>query len=254
MIFILLIILVCSIVLFLVYASSSIQAGIYVKSICSFAPSQGNSAKVEEENEKCLFLSFDDGPDPVQTPKILSVLEKYNIKALFFLIGEKIDKHEDTALSIIRAGHLAGSHSYSHNPYYPIWGYRKIKADLELGQKRIAELLHKSGNAQGTAIASNLFRPPFGVTNPPIARAIKSLGLQSIGWSIRSFDTKYDLSNRRERQKVISRICASLKPGAIILLHDRLECSHILLEELICAIEKEGYKINCKPSAELKLA
>ena len=141
MIHILLIILLCSIVAFLIYASSSIQAGIYVKSICTFAPPQGDSAKGEEESEKSLLLSFDDGPDPVQTPKILSILDKHNIKALFFLVGEKIEKEEDTALSIIRAGHLAGSHSYSHNPYYPIWGYRRIKADLELGQKRIAELL-----------------------------------------------------------------------------------------------------------------
>jgi peptidoglycan-N-acetylglucosamine deacetylase len=83
---------------------------------------------------------------------------------------------------------------------------------------------------------AKLVRPPYGVTNPNIAGAIKNLGLQSIGWSIRSYDTSI-----KDVEKIKQRILSRLKPGAIILLHDRLDYMPELLEELIPEIKKRGY-------------
>ena len=97
----------------------------------------------------------------------------------------------------------------------------------------IAECQQKIKQYQPT---SNLFRPPYGVTNPNIAKALKKMKLQSIGWSIRSYDT-----STPEIEKIIQRILKQLKPNAIILLHDRLDCMPELLEQLIPILKDKGY-------------
>ena len=81
-----------------------------------------------------------------------------------------------------------------------------------------------------------MFRPPYGVTNPNIAKAVKKLGLQSIGWNVRSYDTSI-----KDVEKIKQRVLSQLKPGAIILLHDRLDFMPELLEVLIPAIKEKGY-------------
>ena len=82
-----------------------------------------------------------------------------------------------------------------------------------------------------------MFRPPYGVTNPNIARAIKTLNLQSTGWNVRSYDTSI-----KDVEKIKQRVVSQLKPGAIILLHDRLDFMPELLEVLIPAIKEKGYE------------
>ena len=84
-----------------------------------------------------------------------------------------------------------------------------------------------------------LFRPPYGVMNPSLAQAIKKGGYTSIGWNIRSFDTRI-----KDKQKLTSRIIGQLKPGSIILLHDSMEITAAILPELIKEIESNGYTIT----------
>ena len=86
-----------------------------------------------------------------------------------------------------------------------------------------------------------MFRPPYGVTNPNIAKALKQLNLQSIGWNVRSYDTSI-----KDVEKIKQRVLAQLKPGAIILLHDRLDFMPELLEALIPAIKENGYEFSDK--------
>ena len=82
-----------------------------------------------------------------------------------------------------------------------------------------------------------MFRPPFGVTNPPLAKAVKRLGLRTIGWSIRSYDTVL----RRPRGQVAERIFRRLHPGAVVLLHDNRPNSEILLRRLIEGLQERSY-------------
>ena len=90
---------------FLVYASYSIQSGIYLRSFCK-----------KHTAEKIVALTFDDGPDSLQTPKVLQVLKEYQVTACFFCIGHKVKGNEAILQKMVAEGHLIGNHSYRHIP------------------------------------------------------------------------------------------------------------------------------------------
>lgn len=201
----------------LIYASACIKSTIYHKSQCCFST-----------DKKEILLTFDDGIDKEQTLKVLALLKKYEIKACFFVIGNKVDSNESILQAMIKDGHMIGSHTYSHAIKGTFQRTQNIEKDILLSVQKIESIVGKI----------HLFRPPFGVMNPPISKAIKRLKLKSIGWSIRSFDTRLE-----PHEKVVKRIQKKLHPGAIVLLHDVLPSSEILLEKIIHMIHKNGYTI-----------
>lgn len=203
---------------FLFYASYSIQAGIYLKSFCH-----------KKTAEKVVAVTFDDGPDAHRTPAVLDVLDDYGVKACFFCIGEKVEGHEELLRDIVRRGHLVGNHSYSHSPLLPCYSLSKLKKDFLSCQLALERV---------TLQPLRLFRPPFGVTNPTVAKAVRALGYISIGWDVRSLDTCIS-----DEQRVMQRIRKRLRPGSIILLHDRLPGSARLLRLLLDYLEQEGYRV-----------
>ncbi len=176
--------------------------------------------------DKKVMLTFDDGPINATTEKVLDVLKKHHIKALFFLIGKNIKGNEQIVKQIIEQGNSIGNHSFTHHFWFDVWSTKKVTADIAQCQAIIEQYQPNT----------KLFRPPYGVTNPNIARALKKLGLTSIGWNIRSYDTSL-----KDIEKINNRILSQLKPGAIILLHDRLDFMPELLEKLIPAIKEKGY-------------
>lgn len=177
--------------------------------------------------EKKVLLTFDDGPHDPNTARVLETLKKHEVKALFFLIGKNIKGHETIVQQIVSDGHHIGNHSFSHHNWIDVWPTTKVTKDFAECQELINTFQP----------ASKLFRPPYGVTNPNIADAVKQLGLQSIGWNVRSYDT-----STKDIEKIKQRILSKLKPGAIILLHDRLDFMPELLENLIPAIKAKGYR------------
>ncbi|MEG1511726.1 MAG: polysaccharide deacetylase family protein [Bacteroidales bacterium] len=211
--------LIVCLLIFAVYASASISLGIYVKALCKI-----------KINKPIIAITFDDGPNPVYTPKVLEVLRENNIKALFFCVGSMAKKYPNIVKQIIDEGHIIGNHSYSHSNFFPIFSKNKMKADME----QCSCVLEKI-----TGEKTLLFRPPFGVTNPIVASAIKECGFKTVGWSIRSFDT---ISGPREN--VVKRIINKLHNGAIILLHDNRDNSNELLQNLITKTLEKGYKIE----------
>lgn len=178
-------------------------------------------------NEKKILLTFDDGPHNPNTAKVLEVLKKHHVKAVFFLIGKNIAGNEAVVKQIVADGHQIGNHSFSHHNWIDVWSTKKVSRDFLDCQNLINAFQPDS----------QLFRPPYGVTNPNIAKAVKQLNLRSIGWNIRSYDTSI-----KDIEKIKQRILSQLKPGAIILLHDRLDFMPELLEILISAIKKKGYE------------
>lgn len=179
--------------------------------------------------EKKVLLTFDDGPCDPQTTRVLDVLKQHGVKAVFFVIGKQVAGREDILQRIVAEGHQIGNHSFSHDPWIDLWSAGKITADLQACQQLIDT--HQPG--QG------IIRPPYGVTNPNMAKAIRALNLQSVGWNIRSYDTSI-----RDLEKLEKRIVSRLKPGAIILLHDRLDDMPELLSRLIPAIRRQGYEFS----------
>lgn len=198
---------------FLFYASYNIRMGIYLKALCK-NPSKG----------RVVALTFDDGPDPQYTPRVLDVLKEHNIKACFFCIGSKIKGNEDLLERIKREGHIVGNHSYSHLFSFPLHTSEWIKRDLQMCDFELESNEFR------------LFRPPFGVTNPMIASAVKQMEYTTIGWNIRSLDTC------RSKERVIKRIKKRLKDGSAILLHDRLPQSEEILREVIELINQENFR------------
>jgi len=178
--------------------------------------------------EKVVALTFDDGPN-IYTPQILDTLKANHTPSAFFCIGKHIAGNEAVLMRMNDEGHIIGNHSYTHDFWFDMLGWHKMLAELQ--QMSIATE-HAIGRHP------LLFRPPYGVMNPNLAKAIKEGGYTPIGWTIRSFDTK-----AKDKEKLLSRITGQLKPGAIILLHDSMPITAEILPELIKRIHDKGYKI-----------
>jgi peptidoglycan/xylan/chitin deacetylase (PgdA/CDA1 family) len=155
-------------------------------------------------------LTFDDGPDPVTTPRVLDALDAAEAKATFFVIAKKAEAHPQVVRDILRRGHAVGLHSYAHDRLFSLRSERRVRADLEMG---IAALVAITG-ARPT-----LFRPPIGHTNPIIARVAEALDLVVVGWTLGARDGIAGAS----AESVAARIGNRLRDGAIVLLHDASE-------------------------------
>lgn len=177
---------------------------------------------------KEIALTFDDGPHEM-TEKVLDLLKKFNVKATFFCIGKQIENSPELFKRIIDEGHLVGNHSYSHSENFGFFSSQKVVDEIIATNK----LVHKL-----SGLKMNFFRPPFGVTNPMIAKAVSTTKHHVIGWNIRSLDTVYENENT-----IFKRVKSKIKPGGIILLHDTSQKSVNVLERLLLFLKSENYSI-----------
>ncbi len=200
----------------LVWASADIGSGVYLKALCR-----------AESADKVVALTFDDGPDADSTPRVLDLLKRYDVRATFFVVGEQARQNPELIHRMVAEGHTVAGHSYYHLPQSTLWSSQRYTEELFRCNDVVARL---------TGLRMRLYRPPFGVTNPPIARAVKNLGLIPVGWSVRSLDTITKNSDR-----VVDRVMRGLRGGDVILLHDRLENSEELLEKLLTALRTQHY-------------
>ncbi|KFC23407.1 polysaccharide deacetylase family protein [Epilithonimonas lactis] len=198
-----------------IWGSFDIQLGYFIKSFTH------KRTKIKE-----VALTFDDGPTEF-TPKFLDVLKENNIKANFFCIGKQIDKYPETFQRIIAEGHTVGNHTFSHSNNTGFLSTSKMVKEIEKCDERILKF---------GSIKTNLYRPPFGVTNPNIAKAIKKTNKKSIGWNVRSLDTVIS-----DEKKILKKVKRNLQKGSIILLHDTSEKTYNVLVELLLFLEREKY-------------
>jgi len=185
-----------------------------------------NSITHKRTKTKEIALTFDDGPTEF-TPKFLDILKEKNVKATFFCIGKQIEKYPETFQRIIAEGHSVGNHTVSHSDNTGFLSTSKMVEEIE----KCDEIILKIGN-----ITTHLYRPPFGVTNPNIAKAIKKTQKQSIGWNVRSFDTITD-----DEKKIYQKVTKGLKKGSIILLHDTSEKTYRVLVDLLVFLKDKNY-------------
>ncbi len=155
-------------------------------------------------------LTFDDGPDPESTRRVLDVLDAAGVQGTFFVIGKKAEKHADLVREIVRRGHEVGLHSYAHDRLFSLRSEERVRADLERGMAVLTSI---------TGVRPTLFRPPIGHTNPIIARVAEALDLVVVGWSVSARDG----TGRAAVESSASRVRRGLKDGAIVLLHDAAE-------------------------------
>lgn len=211
-----LLVLVYSLIVF--YGCVYINSNFFLPVICS-----------ANTTEKIIAISFDDGPVENYTPQILSLLKQENIKAAFFCIGNRIAGNEKLVKQMVEDGHIIGNHSYSHHFWFDMFSSEKMLYDLQMMDNEIEKI---------TGLRPRLFRPPYGVTNPNIKRAVEKGNYIPVGWSVRSMDTVI-----KEEKKLLTNICKVIKPGAVFLFHDTSITSLKVLQEFINTVKNKGYRI-----------
>lgn len=185
-----------------------------------------------KNSQRCVALTFDDGPDENSTPQLLDLLKEAKIEAAFFCIGKKVAVNPGLAARIVREGHLLQNHTYTHSPFTNFFSVARLRTELTQTQTAIQ---------QAAGIAPQFFRPPMGLSNPRIFRVARELGLQVIGWNARSLDT---IST--DPKKIAARVEHRLKPGGIILLHDgNIPAARLLptVKLLLATLREGGYDV-----------
>jgi peptidoglycan/xylan/chitin deacetylase (PgdA/CDA1 family) len=151
-------------------------------------------------------LTFDDGPDPDVTPRVLDLLERHRAIATFFCIGERVAAHPALTREIVARGHAVENHSARHLHRFSLLGPGAMRAEVERAQETIAG---------ATGEAPRFFRAPAGLRNPFLAGVLAPLGLRLASWTRRGFDTV-----ERNPGTVLARLVHGLGAGDILLLHD----------------------------------
>ncbi len=154
-----------------------------------------------------IALTFDDGPDPDVTPKVLDILERYGAKASFFCIGENAAAHPDIVRDILRRGHGVENHTMHHSNLFGFFGPTALRRDIGMLQSLLGKLAGRP---------PVFFRAPMGIRNPFLDPVVTGLGLKYVSWTRRGFDT-----TNRGPANVLARLTCGLAAGDIILLHDR---------------------------------
>lgn len=201
------------------WGAASVSSNYYINVMCK-----------ANGGEKAVALTFDDGPAENYTPQILNILKEHQVRAAFFCIGRRVEEAPGLVRRAEEEGHLVGNHSYSHHTLFDLFPTYKMKQDL-----------HRANNAIEAATGRKpvLFRPPYGVTNPMLASAIRHGGYTPVGWSIRSLDTVI-----KEEDKLFERVTRKIKPGDIFLFHDTCAATVQILPALIKQLKREGFAIR----------
>ncbi len=206
----------------LAYAAADLSSGGFVRAVV-----RGPSA------QRAVALTFDDGPDPETTPRVLATLAEEHARATFFVLAEKAARQRELVARIQGAGHEIASHGERHD-----WRLyltpRRGRESLARAQAAFAELL-------GTP--PSYFRPPYGVATPALRSAVAALGLTVVGWSIRTRDA----GRRGDPERCTATTLARARPGSIILLHDapervggRLPLGPRMLPALLAGLRERG--------------
>lgn len=176
------------------------------------------------DTRKLFSLTFDDGPNLEYTPEVLDILDKYQIKATFFLLGQQVENYPELAQEIVARGHLIGNHSYDH-PDYETLTDEEILEDFTKTQDIIEEV---------TQIRPVIYRTPYGGGGGRVVRLLE--GATSVIWNVDSEDW---LS--RNSQTIYEKVMDELQPKTLLLMHDSHEAVVPALEILIPVLKEEGY-------------
>jgi peptidoglycan/xylan/chitin deacetylase (PgdA/CDA1 family) len=154
-----------------------------------------------------VWITIDDGPSPVHTTKILDLLDRFNARATFFVIGKRAEEYPHLVTEILSRGHQIANHTYTH-PSGMFWaaGPSRIALEIDL----CAEWLRSAPDRP-----ARLFRAPAGMRNLFVHPELARRGLTLIGWTVRGLDTV-----QRESVLVAERVLREARAGAIILLHE----------------------------------
>jgi len=188
-------------------------------------------------------LTFDDGPDPEITPRILDILDQYNAKASFFCVASRAAIYPEVVRDIIRRGHSVENHSLQHSNYFAFLGWRACKKEIHAAQQILSAI---------TGTAPQFFRAPMGFRSPMLDAVLADQGIVYVSWTRRGFDTV-----SRNPNRILARLLKKLRSGDILLLHDGIhwpknrspDMTLQVLPELLQQLHREDYHVVSLPMA-----
>ena len=190
-----------------------------------------DAAYIGSTSEKVLYLTFDAGYENGCTEKILDTLQKHNVKAAFFLVGNYIEKNADLVRRMAEEGHTVGNHTMHHYDMSRLSdkaAFSKELTDLEaLYKETVGQELPK------------FYRPPQGIYSEENLKMAQELGYQTVFWSLAYVDWYQD--KQPSKEEAFKKLLGRIHPGAIVLLHSTSDTNGAILDELLTKWEEMGY-------------
>lgn len=213
-----LVVLVCA---FIIFVFTKIVTAIFIP--------LNNNYTVTSTNSKRIALTFDDGPHPEYTYKLLNILENNNVKATFFVVGKMVKKYPFLLNEIYKKGNEIGSHTYNH-PILTTLSTNLIIKELELSRIEIKNIC---------GINVDLFRPPSGRYNNDVINIAKVRGFKTILWSISSGDYGCEDSNL-----IKSKVLGNPSNGDIVLMHSGIDATIKAIPEIIRTLKERNFEFK----------
>jgi len=187
-------------------------------------------ASVRPTNDKrVIYLTFDDGPIPEVTPRILDILREKKVKATFFVVGDNVRKHPELLQSILNEGHRVGNHTFHHLP-----GWQTSLAEYLRDVSACDEQLAAAMNTQQLTRSDHpLFRPPYGRMRANQLRELRNAGYEIILWDVLT----HDYNPRFSTEKLLNIVRRYSRNGSIVVFHDSLKSNERMLAALPQAID-----------------
>ncbi|GEP23868.1 polysaccharide deacetylase family protein [Lentilactobacillus diolivorans] len=199
-----------------------------------YMPKKYDYVKPKTTNRKVVSLTFDDGPDPTLTPKLLKILKRYNVHATFFEVGSSVIKYPSISRDVLKYGNQIGNHSWNH-PQLTTLTTAKAQRQIALTDAAVYK-------ATGTIPA--YIRPPYGAINSRVANLFDRPIIQ---WSVDSRDWSYLNAKKTE-----SHVLSTTRNGSIILMHDIHPTSIAAVPTIIRTLKKRGYTFVSLPTLNQK--
>ncbi|MCX7625424.1 MAG: polysaccharide deacetylase family protein [Candidatus Sumerlaeaceae bacterium] len=178
--------------------------------------------------QKLIALTYDDGPNPQITPRLVALLKSKGVRATFFLLGDSVRAYPQLVKQLADAGMELGNHSDSHRQF------------TKLGSDAIAEELRRNEERIRTVVpdvSMKVMRPPYGAYNSVVMRVAEQMGYKVILWDVDTNDWR-----RRTTEQMVSTIVNNARDGSIILMHDRYETSLQTTARIIDVLEDQGFR------------
>jgi len=180
------------------------------------------------ERRREISLTFDDGPDPEVTPRVLDLLDRYQAKASFFCIGENAAAQPELVKEIARRGHSVENHSYRHHRAFAFFGISRLKREVDAAQSMVASI---------TGRAPVFFRAPAGFRSPFLDSVLAPRGLRYVSWTRRGFDAV-----STDPRRILKRLTRGLAAGDVLLMHDSAPVVLAVLPALLEQLSARGLK------------
>ena len=193
---------------------------------------QFDTVYLGDTSEKVIYLTFDAGYENGCTAKILDVLQKHQVKAAFFLVGNYIEKNEDLVRRMVKEGHIVGNHTMHH------YDMSKL-SDKAAFSKELTDLETLYKTATGMDMPK-FYRPPQGIYSEENLRMAKELGYKTVFWSLAYVDWNNDAQPSREQ--AFSKLLPRIHNGAVVLLHSTSQTNAEILDELLTKWKEMGFR------------